>query len=181
MKTKLKHTNICCVDSCLRKYNSMEIYFINAIRKQLIPRKNAFVCSISHLHFVLDKHSNALYFNTLPQHLRIFIQMQLYSFLFMNVSNDATGKWKILVNNYFFGNLTLMFSCWSSDCMCPHLQKRDNISASPSFYAASICLLCLCSILRAEAVPYTHSQHLHSSCLQPLGAPVKEFSPHSTN
>lgn len=37
MKTKLKHYNICCVDSCLKKYNSMEMYFINAIRKQLIP------------------------------------------------------------------------------------------------------------------------------------------------
>lgn len=66
MKTKLKHCNICCVDSCLRKYRSMEIYLINAIRKQLIPWKNAFDCNISHLHIVLDKHSDVICFNTFP-------------------------------------------------------------------------------------------------------------------
>lgn len=85
MKTKLKHYNICCVDSCLRKYHSMEIYLINAIRKQLIPWKNAFDCSISHLHIVLDKHSDAICFNTLPWDLKSFIQMQHYSFIFLNV------------------------------------------------------------------------------------------------
>lgn len=168
MKTKLKHYNICCVDSCLRKYNSMAIYFINAIRKQLIHWKNAFDCSISHLHFVLDKRLNALCFNALPQHLRIFIQMQHYSFLFMNVLNDATGKWKTLINNSFFGNLTLMLCCLlvlrPSDWVSPHLQKkRENISASLSTYALSTCLLCLCSILRTEAVPYMHNTYTGST------------------
>lgn len=65
MKSKLKHYNICCVDSCLRKYHSMQIYLINAIRKQTIPWKNAFDCNISHLHIVFDKHLDVLCFNTL--------------------------------------------------------------------------------------------------------------------
>lgn len=85
MKIKLKHYNICCVDSRLRKYHSMEIHLINAIRKQLIPWKNAFDCSISYLHIVLDKNSDVICFNTLPQDLKSFIQMQHYSFTFLNV------------------------------------------------------------------------------------------------
>lgn len=85
MKIKLKHYSICCVDSCLRKYHPMEIYLINAIRKQLIPWKNAFDCSISHLHIVLDKHSDVICSNTLPQDLKSFIQMQQYSFILLNV------------------------------------------------------------------------------------------------
>lgn len=72
-------------------------------------------------------------------------------------------------------NIGKQFSFWESDPdiqllmfrpsdgMSPHLQKRENISPSPSTYVPFICLLCLCSTLRWEAVPYMHNTYTGST------------------
>lgn len=50
-----------------------------------------------------------------------------------------------------------------SDYVSPHLQKRENISASPSTHAPFICLLCLCIILRTKPVPCMHDTYTGST------------------